>query len=437
VDPSSATLAQLQALLPGIDEAEVLRLTLATEARPDPDKQWDRSSALVTVDQRVLSAAGVERALTDAEAALHAQVSLVYSGLRGVFEAFWKGSTDDAARRLVELGERLEQDGRVRKARRCYETALHLSLPAREKSVQILALRRVARVALALGEFLEARSCYERSVELARDSADLDGEVIGRTGLGNVFLFQGRWQQAEECYREALSRAGTAGPERFRLERAQLYENLGNMVWRQGRLDEAEEHLHRALALLDGLDSPTDEGIALGNLAHLREQQHRPAEALEIYRRALDLPALPPSMRAVIATDLADLCLREGHFGQAEEWGRAAEEYAIASQSPYVIGHMYRGRGNIARELGDVDGFTFYEKALEIAREKGYAALEAETLIDYAILRNHNGGAEEARAYLERARELSLEAGSVHHLRRVEELLAGTSDAAEPAGVGD
>jgi tetratricopeptide (TPR) repeat protein len=437
VDLSSATLAQLQALLPGLDETEVLSLALATEARPDPDKQWDRSSALVTVDQRMLTPDGVQRALADAEAALHAQVSLVYSGLRSVFDAFWQGSTDDAARRLIGLGERLEQEGRVRKARRCFETALQLSLPAREKGVQILALRRVGRVALALGEFTEARSCYERSVELARDSGDLEGEVIGRTGLGNVFLFQGRWQQAEECYREALARADTAGEDRFRLERAQLYENLGNMVSRQGRLDEAEEHLDRALAVLAELDSPADMGIALGNLAHLREQQHRPAEALDIYQRALELPDVPPAMRAVIATDLADLCLREGHFGQAEEWGRAAEEYAIASQSPYVLGHMYRGRGNIAREVGDADGFTFYEKALEIAREKGYASLEAETLLDYAILRNHNGGAEEARAYLERARETFLEAGSVHHLRRVEELLAGSSDAAEPAGVTD
>jgi len=38
---------------------------------------------------------------------------------------------------------------------------------------------------------------------------------------------------------------------------------------------------------------------------------------------------------------------------------------------------MYRGLGNIARATGSEDGFTFFEKALEIARGKGTASSKA------------------------------------------------------------
>src|SRR3712207_8412304 len=49
-----------------------------------------------------------------------------------------------------------------------------------------LALRRIARVAVTVGDFEEAAAYYERSTEVARDAGDVDAEVIGRTGIGNV-----------------------------------------------------------------------------------------------------------------------------------------------------------------------------------------------------------------------------------------------------------
>jgi tetratricopeptide (TPR) repeat protein len=136
-------------------------------------------------------------------------------------------------------------------------------------------------------------------------------------------------------------------------------------------------------------------------------------------------------MRAVIATDYGAWWLHEGHLSQAEEWGRVAEEHAIAAGSPYSLGHMYLGRGRIARAGGDEDGFTFFEKALEIARLKGYPSLEAETLLDYAALRSDNGGREEAVAYLERACEILRGLGAQGELARARKALEALQ--AEPA----
>jgi len=298
-----------------------------------------------------------------------------------------------------------------------------VSLPLPDKAPQVLALRRIGRVSLNVGDLREAVSYYERSAELARDSGDLHAEVIARTGLGNVRLWQGRWAEAGESYQEALALAETGAPGAMQLERGQLYNNLGNVNTRLERLDEAEVWFDRAHHVWATLSSPLDLGIYLHNRAQLREAQERYDDAAADYAAAWK-QALPQGLRCNIATDYAALMLQEGHLTQAEEWSRVAEENAIAAGSPYTLGHMYMGRGKIALAREDADGFIFFEKALEIAREKGYPSLEAEALTEYAKLRAQTGGSEEAAAYLDRACEIFRELGALGEVERAQRVLA-------------
>ena len=421
---ADATIEELAGLLPGLDELEFLRLRLVGVAVPDPGKE----SVNTTFDKRIVTPEAAERALEEAEAALHEHVSLIHAGLRPVLGSFFEGRPEESARHLIGLGERLEGAGRVQAAGRCYRAALAVSLPLVEKEAQILALRRMGRVSVTVGDFQEAVACYERSAELARDSGDLPGEVIALTGLGNVRLWQGRWSEAERCYHAALERADSAAPGSLAVERGQIYNNLGLCTSRRGRFDEAEIWFESGFRLWESVSSPLDLAICHFNRASLREAQERWEEARSDYEAALALP-VSPSMRAVIATDFAEWWLHEGHVTQAQELGRVAEENAISAGSPYMLGHMYKGRGNIARARGDADGFIFFEKALEIAADKGYSFLEALTLLDYAQLRADMGGVEEAAAYLERARDLCRELGALGELEKAERALAELSGA--------
>lgn len=416
---SEVTVEEVLRLLPGLEELEVLRLRLMGAAIPDPSRAWDSSSAFSTVDKRILSPGDVESAVAAAELALREYVTSLHDGLRPLFQSFFAGDSDGAARRLIELGERQEEAGRVRGAREFYRSALRLALPLPNKGAQALALRRIGRVSLAMGDLREASSYYERSTELARDSGDVHGEVVARIGAGNAFTWQGRWLEAEQGYRAALALADGSGEGSLELERGQIFNNLGNVATRLERVDEAEGWFARALAIWKTVPSPLDVAVCYHNLAHLRVFQGRLDEARAAYERAL-APPVPLTFRAVAASDLAELSRQEGHLTLAEDWARVAEEHAIAAGSPYALGRMYHGRGNIARARGDADGFTFFEKALEIARDKGYRSLEAETLADYAELRIQTGGAEEALAYLEHAREVFHDVGAVHDRARVE-----------------
>ncbi len=429
---SDATVEELLALLPGLEELEVLRLRLIGAAVPDPRRAWDSSSAYATVDKRILTPEDVERSVGEAEAALREYVVSLHEGLLPLFRSYFGGEVDEAARHMVALGERHESGGRARSARECYRSALRLSLPLPDKGAQILALRRIARVSLALGEFREAAAHYERSAELARHSGDPHGQVVATTGVGNVALWQGRWPEAEQYYLDALRLAEASGS--FELEQGQIFNNLGNVATRLQRIDEAERWFERAFATWEAVHSPGDLGVCLHNQAHLRVVQGRRAEARVAYERALELP-VPPTLRAVIASDIAELLSEEGHLTLAEDWARVAEEHAIAAGSPYALGRMYYARGNVARVRAEVDGFTFFEKALEIARDKGYPYLEAETLAQYADLRLRTGGEEEGQAYLERARDMFRELGAVEDQARAEEVLARL--AADRMAVGD
>jgi tetratricopeptide (TPR) repeat protein len=438
VSRSDATVEELLGLLPDIDELEVLRLRIVGAAAPDPRRAWDSMPS--TVDKRILTADAVEEAVAAAEATLRDYVERLHRGIAPALRAFFEGRPDEAARHLIALGEQHEGDGRLRSARQCYRTALNLSLPLADKEAQILALRRIARVSVAVGEFQEAEKHYERSAELAHDSQALADEVVALTGIGNVLFWQGRMAEAEERYLKALELAETAGDAELKVERGHLFNNLGNLATRTQRLDEAEAWLGKALELWESLPEPmVDLVICWVNRAHLREIEGRWAEAREAYERALKLPAVP-GVRTGVAIDLAEWCLHEGHLTQAEALGREAEEQAIASGSPYTLGRMYQGRGNIARARGDEDGFIFYEKALEIAREKGYPFLEGETCLDYALMRAQSGGVEEAQAYLERAIDIFGRLGTLRELERAERALADLAPATEPplaAAAGD
>lgn len=438
---SDATLEELLALLPDLDDLEVLRLRLVGAAVRDPGKEWDSSSAYATIDKRIVTPEAAERAITEAEEALRQYMAALHDGLRPVLRSFFDGDTAATARHLIAVGEQLEQGGRLQGARKCYRVALDTSLPLPDKAPQILALRRIGRVSLTLGDFEESVSYYERSARLARDAGDLLGQVIALTGLGNVRMWQGRWGEAEAPYHEALALADSSPGEPLLLERGQIYNNLASATTRTGRLDEAEVWFASAFRHWESVSSAYDLAVCHFNHAHLRELQGRWEEARDSYEAALALP-IPSSLRTVIATDFAEWWLREGHVTQAEEWGRVSEEHAISARSPYTLGHMYRARGNIARARGDADGITFYEKALEIAREKDYLYLEAETLVDYAPLRAQISGVEEAVAYVERARDLFRELGALGELEKAERVLAELSGAvplpfAEPALDGE
>lgn len=425
MERAHATVDELCRLFPDLEELEYLCLGIAASAHLDAERKWSKSGVFSTMDGRVVSPDEVQRVVKEAEAKLHQHITTTFAALHPVLRAFWAGDTAGAALALIGVGDAQEQAGRIRKALECFQAAFRLALPLPDKSAQIIALRRMGRMEKVLGNLQEAAAHYHRSAGLARDTNDAKNEVIARTGYGNVLLLQERWPEAEASYRTALECVEAAtDPNDLLPERAQLLYNSGTAFTQQGRFDEAEQVLDLAQQILLGLDSPADLAICYHCRGTLRRMQQRPEEGREFFQTALELDAAP-SIRAVIALDLAQAYLADGFVSDAIRHARKAEGYALAARSPYSIGETYRGLGVIGRARGEESAIVFFEKALQIARDKEYPLLEGETLLEYAALRTRMGDLEEARAYLLRAAEVFEEIGSEHEKNLAQQALTG------------
>lgn len=108
------------------------------------------------------------------------------------------------------------------------------------------------------------------------------GRLGALNNLGNVLQSLGRLVEAENCYRDVLAREPQA-PEA-------LY-NLGATLRKLGREDEARAREEELLAVL----------LAIGDAA---ERAGNPAEAIDCFRRALELrpedAALSSRLKAMV-----------------------------------------------------------------------------------------------------------------------------------------
>ncbi|HXF94619.1 MAG TPA: hypothetical protein VNI61_00825, partial [Gemmatimonadales bacterium] len=147
-------------------------------------------------------------------------------------------------------------------------------------------------------------------------------------------------------------------------------------------------------------------------------------EALAWSRRAPKEPGLEVSIRL----HLAELDLQAGRLLEAEAECRRAEDVAIARNLPGRLIRVYALMGRLRGLQGDETGFVFFEQAIELCRTLGRSpGDEAQVYEAYGAFRRRLGQAEEARAYLEHARDLFASLGKSAELERVSDELARLS----------
>jgi tetratricopeptide (TPR) repeat protein len=128
--------------------------------------------------------------------------------------------------------------------------------------------------------------------------------------------------------------------------------------------------------------------------------------------------------RAMVLDNLAELFIRRGNLSEAEALARSAEEAALRAGSPRALAEIYIRLGKVFRLRSDANGVTFFEKALEICRQRRYPHTEANAYLEYGLFRRLHGDIEEARIYFERARHLFADIGAARLQRVAEDQLA-------------
>jgi tetratricopeptide (TPR) repeat protein len=417
-------------LLPNLEALMPLRDLLLSSARPDERVQWGSGGPYLTIGKRDVEPGELTRRVGSVLAVVTEHIDALYRAYVEALEAQERGEPTSAVTALLGAGRREEHVGRLEQASAWYEVALALAEGLQDRRPEVETLLACGRVCLAHGWYAEGARHYQRALVLAEAGFDQAGAIDACIGLGGVAFERAEWAGAQAWYSRALRLVETGG-DGLRLGR--IEHQFGLLARRQGDLARAGEHLRRARECLEPLGVGHEMARVLDAQGELDGALGRPGPAAEAFREALawarrDEPDVAAGLDVTINLHLAELLLDTGRLLEAEEEMRRAEQLAITSHQTRALVRIYTLLGELRGRQGDETGFVFFEQAIALCRAlEGPPVDEARAYHAYGLFRQSCGGPDEARAYLERAREIFRSLGVDAEVERVEAELQALS----------
>jgi tetratricopeptide (TPR) repeat protein len=407
-------------LLPDVDDLAPLRgfvVSLSSTRKPEA---WNAAEPNRTIGKRTLDPGELRSRVPEVLARVTGHVAALYEAAVDALESERSGDLSQAVRALVRAGECEEQGVRYSQAHAWYRQALGIAEQLRDRQPEMEALCHLGRLEATRGYLDEGARAFQRSLVLAEAETDDEHAAGACQGLGDVLFAQSQWAGAEAWYTRGLQYAKTNRP-----LAGTLTLGLGETALRRGELETAEERLERAMQTFESLND--NAGVVRALLARglFESAQGRTVEVLGTYREALSrlpMTGACPTLELAVRLRLAELYLELGRLPDAEDEARRAEELAVTQQQTRALARVYLLIGKMRGRQGDENGFVFFEQAIELCRSGEPAPrLEADVYREYAAFRTTMGDHHEARAYLERARDLLQPFGDESALARIEQ----------------
>lgn len=419
-------------LLPDVEDLAPLRGFVMSRASSRGTDAWPGAEPNRTIGKRTLDSDALRNEVPYVLSRVTRRVAVLYDAAVEALESEQKGDMSQAVRALVRAGEHEERGVRHSQAYAWYRQALGIAEQLRDRQPEMEALCHLGRLEAARGYLDEGARAFQRSLALAEAESDRERAAAACQGLGNVVLAQAEWTGAEAWFNRGLlfaaANPGIAGG---------LYLGLGETALRRGQPLVAATHLARALECFEAVAD--EAGIIRALLARGRMEAKQGAytRALASYREALRRQPGDPLLELSVRLRLAELYLDLGRTREVEDEARRAEDIAITHDFPSTLALVYMIMGKLRGRQGDETGFVFFEQAIELCRTGDPARrLEADVYSEYARFRVAMGDRNEARAYLERARELVEPFGDQVARQRIDEDIRQLM-AAGAAGVGE
>jgi CHAT domain-containing protein/tetratricopeptide (TPR) repeat protein len=152
----------------------------------------------------------------------------------------------------------------------------------------VIALSHLAEGYMNLERYREAEPIYRQAIPIidSIQPANPNLSVILHSEFGTLLQNTGRPADAERELQQALAKAERM-PDLPQATKFSVFENLGGLLFDQGRYREAEEIYRRALALYEGTPANEHTAASLQNLANVFVEEGRFADAETLYKRAL------------------------------------------------------------------------------------------------------------------------------------------------------
>lgn len=279
------------------------------------------------------------------------------------------------------------------------------SLPilAGSRSLQGLAsdYGNIGNVYADKGEFEKAVECYEKSRQLSLLTGDLETLANAYINLGLLHSQLGHWEVALGFYNQALATNRKLG-----VEQSSVYANLGTLLLRRGKSEEAIQQCQKALALEEKAGNKHAVAQIRANLASICLAQNAYDQAIQQYRQVV---AVMEQVGDRHGQSNIHVALGVAYFGK-QEWAKAIRccEQSLGLRRtlgdvPGII-QVLEQLGKTYRRIGDVSkAIAHYEEALRISQSSNYAVGEADILYDLGSAYAQNNDLPTAISYYDRS----------------------------------
>lgn len=281
-----------------------------------------------------------------------------------------------------------------------------------------------------VARYLAVRYDLEQAEKLLRTAYRLAEEANGRSvataraasELGGVLAKQARFDEAQSAMEEALATLTDLAPENTEDLRS-LRTNLGSLYRRQGRVDEAVELLTKTVAEIEAELGPKECRLVapLVNLANALDDSDRVSESIAVFERALELS------EECFGDDSPKTAIVLSNLGaRLRGAGRASEDLEMQKRAVKILEDEYGDDFpdlapilvNLAKAQMSVDELEDARETLQRSYALESAAVGvghpdlASTLINLANVKAHTGDADGALADLRHASSLFEDAQS-------------------------
>ena len=427
-NPPPLRVEQALKLLPDVDALTPLRAFVVASS-------WVRrpSGPHATVGKRYVQPADLLELVPRAVAQVSEHLTGLYEAAIEAMQAEQDGDPARAVRALQRAGDREAQVGRRQQAHRWYEQALRIAEGLHDRRPEIDTLIRLGELEARQDRHDSAARHYQRGLVLAEAEQEHESVTRACDGLGQAALAREQWDGAGAWYARGLQHAD--GDSRLA---ARLHLGEGEAALGRGDYDAAAEAVRRSRELSAEANDRVGLARSLHILGRLRAAQGRHEEALSAYTEALARlrpDASSPALEVEIRLDICRLYLDWDRLADADSEARRTEERAIVHNLTRSLARLYVVMGRVRGREHDDAGFVFFEKAIELCRGAEPAPrLEAEVYREYGRFRGRLGDRDEARAYLERAREILDAAGDSGAIAALDAELADVRSARDGTG---
>jgi len=198
-----------------------------------------------------------------------------------------------------------------------------------------------------------------------------------------------------------------------------IYNLIGNILKRMGRLDDALLYFSRSLSLAKNLGDTDMQSTVLNNIATIYHERKELDKALSYYEESLSLQ-VNEKVKAGIYNNIAGIYSKKGDYQKVVQYYQKAIEIAEKYGDYHRVSMVKLNLGNTYRKMKDYENAEKYlSEGLEGVKKVGDKLWEATGNVYFGRLYKDKGDKKTAREYYNRAYNLFKSIGAEGNAQEV------------------